>query len=430
MTSRPIETPFVEQPENAPFAELISALEPKRTSIEEDWKQKAKTDAPDFLAFSILSPNELRISKAIAEILDPKGTHGQGSIFLKLFLESLNRPDFATTGRVTVRRECCTDSIERSNRRIDILIEGPNGAWAVAIENKPWTCEGENQLSDYVAHLANRYGNRFLLLRLAGYESNPTSLDFKTCKRLISEQKFCSWHYTGEFLRWLHRCFEQCQPDRVKMFIDEFRRYVALEFGNQPTNFRTFMNEKLVSALDQHFDRNPDGIKAYAQLADAMPALKRRWTTQLFNRVKQRLKSELDEGWKFGRENDDFADIAKHPKFFAEHESWNDRYRICLESQPCGRVILGIWHDRKWNLQPSQEIYTLLESLGWADEKDNKDWWNGYSPLPEPFTDWTAPEIIEYLNPSRKELEDLLVKGFSEIARRLERQLGAIANAE
>jgi hypothetical protein len=416
-----------EPPAIAPLAELLKELKPSLQKAERQWQHIAATDAPDFRAVSVISPNENRLSKVIAELLNPKGTHGQGALFLKLFLETLKKLDLSGVEKARVRCECCTYTIARQKRRIDILVEGQNAAWGIGIENKPWAGEQDMQLADYATDLTNRYGRNFALLRLAGYESDPTSMDAQTCQQLSAEGQFCTWLYHGQFFDWLNQCHERCQSARVKNFIDELRRYIAVEFGNQPTDSRNFMNQQLFPAVDQALAGNPEKIRAYAHAADVLPALRQKWVMELFDRVEKRSKQNLGRGWKFDRTRQNFAEGTGHPKFFAQHDSWRDYYRVCLESQPRRYVVLGIWHDEKWKLKPDQQIYSLLGSLGWADEKGNESWWNGFSRLSEPFKDWTSPQVFEFLHASRTELEDLLVNGFTDIGKHLQIYLADVA---
>jgi hypothetical protein len=38
-----------------------------------------------FNAFRYISPNELRLSYIISDLLNPQGVHGQGNVFLRTF---------------------------------------------------------------------------------------------------------------------------------------------------------------------------------------------------------------------------------------------------------------------------------------------------------------------------------------------------------
>jgi len=49
--------------------------------------EKYKQITPDFNAFSTIDPLELQLSRLIGELLNPDGAHGQGSLFLNLFIK-------------------------------------------------------------------------------------------------------------------------------------------------------------------------------------------------------------------------------------------------------------------------------------------------------------------------------------------------------
>ena len=61
------------------------AVGPALAAADCEWQQVNIGEAPNFLALSLLSPDENRLSDIIAEMLDPQGAHGQGAAFLTLF---------------------------------------------------------------------------------------------------------------------------------------------------------------------------------------------------------------------------------------------------------------------------------------------------------------------------------------------------------
>ena len=100
--------------------------------------------APDFNAFDFIGPNEARLSKILAWFLDPRESHGQGSRFLRLFLDALGiNARSEECDRAEVRTEV---SIKKG--RLDILIS--MAGLCVAVENKPWAADGGNQLDKYL----------------------------------------------------------------------------------------------------------------------------------------------------------------------------------------------------------------------------------------------------------------------------------------
>lgn len=104
----------------------------------------ASAVAESFTVFDYLQPDENLLSRIIADLLDPKGKHGQGSTFLVAFLERLVAvrctlpSDWrAHVDEATVVNEAATSFLPNTARRIDIRIELPQ-RFGIGIENKPW----------------------------------------------------------------------------------------------------------------------------------------------------------------------------------------------------------------------------------------------------------------------------------------------------
>ena len=92
----------------------------------------ASAVADEFSVFDYLQPDENLLSRMIADLLDPKGKHGQGSTFLVCFLQRLRAvdctmpPDWLTrVDQATVVNEAKTSFLSNNARRIDIRIELP-----------------------------------------------------------------------------------------------------------------------------------------------------------------------------------------------------------------------------------------------------------------------------------------------------------------
>ena len=86
---------------------------------------------------------EVKHSAIIARILDPKGNHGQGDKFLKIFLQIIKDSTGIDTTSCSVNTEYVTNE-----GRIDILIEDKTGK-GIIIENKIYAGDQSEQLKRY-----------------------------------------------------------------------------------------------------------------------------------------------------------------------------------------------------------------------------------------------------------------------------------------
>jgi hypothetical protein len=82
------------------------------------------------LPLTFFEPNEVTLSRIIADLIDPKGTHGQGPLFLNALLSSLGFNRVTWRDPVRVIREGLT----AEGRRIDIVVETPRTL--LGVENK------------------------------------------------------------------------------------------------------------------------------------------------------------------------------------------------------------------------------------------------------------------------------------------------------
>jgi hypothetical protein len=118
--------------------------------------------APRLPLFDLMRPNENALSRIIADLLDPLGTHGQGFLLLNALLRRLGLPTAGFRDVVRVAREVQTDA----RRRIDIVVTTPSVL--LGIENKPTAGQLPNQLADYYRALESRAkGRQFALVFLS-----------------------------------------------------------------------------------------------------------------------------------------------------------------------------------------------------------------------------------------------------------------------
>ena len=221
---------------NKNVEKFFSALQEKVKAFNENYAYFAPKLAPKFNCFDFILPNEVKLSKILAEILNPKGSHAQGDLFLRLFLDLLfsgttieANKIYPKNSSVVVKCEQLTTSISNSYRRIDILIN-LNGKFGLAIENKPWANDQDKQLSDYAEHLNNSFKD-WCLIYLSGSGSAPS--DISATKDEIEAWEAKEQYQKKDFnfiFEWLEKCEQQCQADHVKHFLRDFIMYCKNTF--------------------------------------------------------------------------------------------------------------------------------------------------------------------------------------------------------
>ena len=189
-----------------------------------------------FNVFDWIEPQENDLSRIMRDLLDSQGSHGQGDIFLQAALDKLFQLPTDIKASEFSHSIVITEAPTYDGRRIDILIDAKSRLSSIAIENKPWIGESQEQLEDYAKYLRQRHSGRsFCLIFLHGpNNAEPKSLKKETRAALEFERRFQTIPYyspSGASLhQWLIRCAEICQADKVRWFLRDFASYVADQF--------------------------------------------------------------------------------------------------------------------------------------------------------------------------------------------------------
>lgn len=188
--------------------------------------------AEKFHFFHFINLDENRMSDILAYLLNPDETHGQGELFLREFLSDVPVEWLPENGwnRICVGREEPTTQIENWKRSIDIEIAFhiKDGWAAIAIENKPWAEDLNQQISDYARHLEKMYERCFRLIYLTpdGKKPSATSIDPKERKELEDAGKLdyaSIWRWASDN-GWLKRAEDKVKAERVRWFVSDFRK--------------------------------------------------------------------------------------------------------------------------------------------------------------------------------------------------------------
>lgn len=185
--------------------------------------------ATRFNVFDYIRANENRLSDVIRDLLDANGTHGQGDLFLREFLEALYGPMPPPWEFQSVLREKTTSSIASHRRRLDVVVDLKS--LGIGIENKPWAGEQYAQIEDYVANLERRFAGNYKIIYLSPGNAEPASINEQAKERLLKEGKLVLWAYRGRFSKWLRRCHQVCEAEKVRWFLYDFMTYVAQKFA-------------------------------------------------------------------------------------------------------------------------------------------------------------------------------------------------------
>jgi hypothetical protein len=153
-------------------------------------EQLDRTEASGFNVFDLIRPDENRLSDVLALLLDPRGAHGQGDLFLRLLIEKLDAGLSNTqTKHAKVQREAPTLRIDNNRRRMDVLVDADD---LVVVENKVNAAEQPEQVKDYLEHLRRCIQGRSVggtLIYLTPGGSVPGSISLEVVKQKVADNR-------------------------------------------------------------------------------------------------------------------------------------------------------------------------------------------------------------------------------------------------
>jgi len=209
------------------LSQFISTIGKRIDQVEKEQQELDRLEATRFNVFDLIEPDENKLSDVLQILLDPKGSHGQGDLFLKLLLSKIGfgAHELCTTD-ARIRREVPTDAIANRRRRIDLLIEA---GVLVAIENKVDAGEQVDQVKDYLDHLAKCTTVKqqpYMLIYLTPDRRLPESVCTTSAGAVGTNGRLCCWSYQSELLTWLELCREKCRAEKIRYLLADFAAYI------------------------------------------------------------------------------------------------------------------------------------------------------------------------------------------------------------
>lgn len=180
--------------------------------------------AAEFNPFQFIKLDELGLSKVIGWMLNPKGSHAQGGLFLHLFVKKLGIPWSRDVCDVA---ETWIEAYAGIHGRIDVLVR--SGKFGIAIENKSnGAIDQPDQLTRYFNYLEKEgvLDPRVVYLTIDALEPTSVSISKENLESMLQSGKLCLVGFKVDFLKWVVRCRQECRADRVAIFLDEFARFV------------------------------------------------------------------------------------------------------------------------------------------------------------------------------------------------------------
>ena len=418
------------------YERFIAELAPRLETAKQLDAELDRHLARRFNVFDYLRTDELGLSRVIADLLDPRATHGQGTLFLKVLLAWMDDDpgDFGSlqiwlppaaleleTSRVSVT----TERTIPSGRRIDVVVEvvGPDGrTGCLAIENKPFAGDQESQVRDYLEYLEEKYPERFLLLYVPPTGEAPSEqsvglrdLETKWKGRfgIVSydvgdesrSDEYDDYRFPFSLSDWFAECRSRCEVDRLRWFLRDAELFCRRTFGGQTMTTDSESRAIRKFLLD---GENLNNLRTALAVYESWPAIEhdickkflKRLCTLINDRVEKGRKEFPDDvsvNYAYGGEKPCSNKLWAFQKSWGKHEE--DRLGI-------HRTAVILMNERKGANKWSIGISVPNDSHGEKLRDSLKDRLVGGKHDPSfPWWDWMDEEMSHWssLVPSLQE---------------------------
>ena len=389
-------------------------LDAKRISDHQEEISTLKGE--NFNVFSILKmeskENETH-SAFLGELLNPKGSHGFGSLFLKLFLDNLvvdNSIDISTAKLTLEKSIGLRNDVSLSGGRIDLFIEDHIGN-TLCIVNKIYASDQDAQIARYCKY--NRGKNKVLYLTLNGEEPSE-----KSCLDYQLDEDFFLISYKNDIIAWL----ELCQKEAIHQPIlrETIYQYIILikKLNNQLSNHQ--MEQEIKSLIASNY-------KEASFISGHLEEVELEYTEIFVAEIIRQLQEEL---------NDDFY-IERKKKldevwsgFWIKNRNWHRELNVSFEGDKIitwGKTKYGV-HLRKEKFE-REKANRAIEFLNFYDQMFSyNDQWLIWKEI----LDFTTVELRSRLfeKPKRLSLVNEMVEKLKDLAIRLEKPFTELSKTE
>ncbi len=263
-------------------------------TIVSEYDKQAKATGERFNIFQILgmeSKENKTHSAFLYALLNPKGEHLQGTLFLELFLKKINCEGLINldSAFIIVERHIgIVDCNYETGGRIDLVIEDKHGN-AILIENKIYALDQPNQLQRYHtfgAKYHNQNDRKFKLVYLTLDGAKPKGCTIGKLEKEAIDKITCL-SYKKDIICWLEECKTKVENVTVlREAINQYQYLLKILTLNKETNTKKMEND-----IKDIITRSEENFKSVQQLINTYQQLKE----EIFNLLVEDIKEENEK---------------------------------------------------------------------------------------------------------------------------------------
>lgn len=270
--------------------------------------------------FSILNIEryELKHSALIANLLDPKGSHGCGDAFLRAFFEIALKGTaypFESNTPPQSYTEYYTGPIAGdTGGRIDILVKSSH--YGLIIENKIYAGDQDKQLTRYDNYGKETFGaDGYLLVYLTLYGCDASKES--TATKSAEEVGYLRLSYAEDILRWLEQCVRLA--DNKPLVRESLNQYIRTI---KQLTYQDMNQEDIIDLAVDH----PEVVATLSSKLNAIAqGIRKKY-------IFAELRKYADQkGWLY--DDNESSDNEKEPKIRFRKEGWDGSIIISADSE-------------------------------------------------------------------------------------------------
>ena len=301
------------------FFQEVASICTHEQALQEERHRKGE----NYNLFSILNIEryELKHSALIANLLDPKGSHGCGDAFLRAFFE------IALKGTAYPFEDCTlphsyteyyTGPIAGdTGGRIDILVK--SSRYGLIIENKIYAGDQDKQLTRYDNYGKETFGaDGYLLvyLTLYGYDASKES----TATKSAEEVGYLRLSYAEDILCWLEQCARLA--DNKPLVRESLNQYIRTI---KQLTYQDMNQKNIQKIIDLAVDY-PEVVATLSSKRDAIAqGIREKY---IFDELKE---YAAKKGWLF--DDTEIANPQGEPNIRFRKEGWDGSIIISADSE-------------------------------------------------------------------------------------------------
>ncbi|WP_086244216.1 PD-(D/E)XK nuclease family protein [Campylobacter devanensis] len=373
------------------YQKFFDEFEKAYKEYENKVKERRARGIHDYNVFDVLEAKEVKHSKFIASLLDPKGLHYQGDLFLNKFIEVCGIDDFGLdTSNVLVYREY---------KNIDIYIT--DGNKHIIIENKLWTGDHNEQVARYIQTIIDEQNKdelseiyeRILVLYLTPFDYvieklggiDEVGKDYLKLRQ--NQVAFRHISYENEILNWLNEVkIEIVNLTDLNVIITQYEKAVK-----NLINGEKMENNLIIEQIKRNYELC---VNIHNKFENAKINL----LNELFSKVDKTLQETINpKDWtiEFHEIKEPFKIFSIKLKGYNEENHDGNYIYYCIEPQNgYNNILFGLVRSNKVKNELNNDCFqNIVKESNYCKSWNKSKWWACYY---KKFS--TADDLIlEYL---------------------------------